>query len=389
MKSICFIANKYPNEVDPNGLIFVQQLVWSIADSGKNCIVICPLALNLNIRYAKIPEHIRETTENGYVIDVYFPKFFGLGQSHYVFGKSPAPLTTTLFTKAILQVIRRYNLHFDVVYGHFVTPAGIAAARIGRQFHISSFIAHGESTTWSIDQFGADRVKRELESLSGVIAVSSRNRDLLIEAGIVPKEKIKVFPNGYRPERFYKIDKSTARKKLGWTDDMFVVGLVGSFDDRKGILRLEKAVDSLENVYFACAGKGKLVPTSSKCLLAEPIKNADLSIFYSALDVFVLPTLNEGCCNAIIEAMACGCPIISSDLPFNDDILDDCCSIRINPNDPVEIAEAISKLYNCSKKKEQMSIDSRNKAKEFTLDERAKSILKYMENMTYGDMNLI
>lgn len=95
-------------------------------------------------------------------------------------------------------------------------------------------------------------------------------------------------------------------------------------------------------------------------------------------DVFVLPTLAEGCCNAIIEAMACGLPIISSDLPFNDDILDDACSIRINPKSVNEIANAIQLLCGNPNLQNQMSKASLDKAASLTIENRAKKIVDFM-----------
>ena len=187
-----------------------------------------------------------------------------------------------------------------------------------------------------------------------------------------------MFPNGYRKERFYPRDKKESREKFGFEEDDFIVGFVGSFDDRKGVLRLEKAVENTRNVNFACAGKGKLVPTSSKCLFAKPINNEELPYFYSAVDVFVLPTLNEGCCNAIIEALACGTPVISSDKPFNNEILDETCSIKINPESVEEIQQAIEKLHEDKKLRDSLAKGSIEKAKTLTLEKRAENIIKFI-----------
>ena len=383
METICFIANKYPNATDPNGLVFVQQLVWTIADQGKKCIVICPLASNLKPKTFNVPEHIVEVTENGNKVEVFFPKYFGLGQSHYILGKSPAPITTRLFTAAVWRTIKKHGISMDAVYGHFVTPAGIAAARIGRKLGIPSFMAHGESTTWSIDQFGAEKVRKELRSLAGIIAVSTRNKQLMIDNDVVASNKIRVFPNGYRAERFYKRDKREARKRFGWSEDDFIVGFCGSFDERKGILRLQEAVDQIPDVKFACAGKGKLMPTSEKCIWAKPVNNEELPCFYSALDIFVLPTQNEGCCNAIVEAIACGCPIISANRSFNSDICDESNSILVDPDDVKRILDAIVRLKNDEGLRGSLAEGSKKMAEKLTLVRRAENIIHFMETQCY------
>lgn len=378
MNSICIIVNKYPNKIEPSVLVFVQQLAWSMADQNIKVSVICPLPINININYMSIPHKITEITENNNEVEVYFPKFIGFGQSKKIFGKSPAPITTHLFTKSVRKVISKMKVKPDVVYGHFVTPSGICTSRIGKEFNIPSFMAHGEATPNTINQFGVAKVKEELKDLNGIIAVSSRNKDMLVSLDVADENKIEVFPNSYRPERFYPRDKRISREKFGFEQDDFIIGFVGSFDDRKGILRLENAVESIDNVKFACAGKGKLVPTSEKCIFSSPIDNKDLPYFYSAIDIFVLPTRNEGCCNAIIEALACGIPIISSNKPFNDEILDSTCSIKIDPENVDEIREAIKKLYEDVKLRQTMAKGSIEKAKTLTLERRAQNIIKFI-----------
>ena len=92
-----------------------------------------------------------------------------------------------------------------------------------------------------------------------------------------------------------------------------------------------------------------------------------------------MPTLAEGCCNAIVEAMACGLPIISSNLSFNDDVLEDAFSIRIDPKNVKEIKEAILKLFNDKELRESMSKKAIEKAKTLTINQRAKNIIAFME----------
>lgn len=378
MKSICIIANKYPNNVEPTALVFVQQLVWSLVDIGISCKVICPLAVNINPKYIKVPDKVIEITESGNRVEVFFPKYIGVGQSYKILNWRPAKFTTNCFMRSILKVVENFESIPDVFYGHFVTPAGISAARLGKIYKKPSYLAYGESTSWSIDNFGIKDVKKELSSIDGVISVSTRNKKMLIDYDIIEEGKIEIFPNGYRHERFVKYDKSESREKMGFPDDKFIVGFCGSFDERKGILRLEKAIEELDDIYMVAAGKGKLLPSSSKCIFAEPVNNENLPYFYSSLDVFVLPTRNEGCCNAIIEAMACGCPIISSNRSFNYDILDESNAILIDPDNIQEIINAIKILKNDEELRDNMINNSLIKAKKLTLSERAKAISKYI-----------
>jgi len=380
MQHICIITTKYPNEVEPTALTFVQQLAWAMADSGEKISVVCPLPLNLNKAYCKIPSVIEEKTNEGNVIRVYFPKCFGLGQKR-IAGINIASITTAIFKKIVKRVINGMNEKPDALYGHFITPAGITACSLAREYNVPSYVAYGESTTWSIENIGLERVRKELANVSGIVSVSKKNKEDLSRVNVVDPSKISVFPNGYIPSRFSPKEKIEARKHFGLPEDGFIVSFVGHFIERKGISVLKAAVDSVDDAYLICAGKGELKPVGDNVLYTNLVKPEELAMFYSASDVFVLPTLNEGCCNAIIEAMACGLPIISSNLSFNDDILDETNSIRIDPKDVNAIADAIRTIKDDPELRARLAKGSLEKAKSLTLEKRAENILEFMERM--------
>lgn len=373
---ICFITNKYPNKVEPNAIVFLQQLVNAIAEKDVRCSVICPVPTNLNRAYKTLPEHCVEKHGEAEV-EIYYPRYFGLGQRDYLW-YNPAKFTTNRFSKAVESVVRAMPALPDAFYAHFVTPAGICAARMGRLFDRPSYMAYGEATLGTINHYGHNAVKRELESLTGVIAVSTQNKEMI--APFVREGITEVFPNAIDGKLFYPRDKADARKKFSLSQDDFVVAFVGSFDERKGTDRLSAAVDCLEGpVKLICAGKGSLLPTTEKCVFRQTVLHSELPEFLSAADVFALPTLNEGCCNAIIEAMACGLPIISADRSFNDDILDETNSIRIDPTDVEALSAAIDTLKKDEKQRKALAAGSLEKAKALTLETRAANIIHFME----------
>lgn len=384
MNKMVILANKYPNKLEPTACVFIQQLVWTFADLGNECEVIAPLPVTLNLQYISYEEEEFEITENSNKVKVHHPKYISLGQGDGFAQKVRVLFTTKMYEKAVDKVLQKMDKKPDYIYSHFLCPSGVVAARMGKKFSIPSYFAHGEALYAGDEKYGNSRLKKELSNINGVVAVSTQNMNYVSDAGIVKWERIKVFPNGFREERFYPRDKMESRDRFGLPKDIFIVGMCGSFDERKGILRIEAAVNQIEGVFFVCAGKGEIIPTSKKCLFAKSVNNEELPWFYSALDIFVLPTQNEGCCNAIVEAIACGCPIISSDRDFNIDICDKTNSILVDPNNVDEIKNAIEIIKNNCDLRQQLSEGSVNKSKTLTLNQRASNILCFIKEMAKG-----
>ena len=108
------------------------------------------------------------------------------------------------------------------------------------------------------------------------------------------------------------------------------------------------------------------------------INHNELPDYLNAADVFVLPTLSEGCCNAMIEAMACGLPIISSDASFNWDVLHETNSLLIDPNSVSQIQDSILKLYNDKQLRNKLADGAIKSASCLTLKKRAERIISFI-----------
>lgn len=381
LKKMCVITEEYPTDTSPK-FPFVDQLVCQIADLGIECTVLNPVSITRKIIYKEPlkPKQWYRITQNSNKIRIICPRYVSFSSKNI--GKiNTSQWTLNSFMDSCLKWFKDNN-DFDAVYGHFIFPSAIAANKITEIYGIPSFLAYGENTTYSIDYLGLPKTKELLKNINGVISVSTENKDVLLKHNLFLENKIGVFPNGINRNKFYSRDKLKMRKKYKFPLNDFIVAFVGGFIHIKGADRLSKAIeiageDKVKSIFI---GSGKVIPNCKGILIQDKQPHDVIPEILSAADVFVLPTLAEGCCNAIIEAMACGLPIISSNLPFNDDILDETCSIRVNPENIDEIAGAIELLLNNKDLRLKLANGAREKAKLLDIETRARNIIDFMES---------
>lgn len=381
IKTLCIISGNYPSENNPS-YTFVEQLVSEFADNNIDCVVISPqsiskLTIRNNIRNA--PRESIRTTKKGNKIRVYRPWYLSLSDSLLNFNTTQ--LTYKNFKKSVIIELKKRGIEPDAIYGHFIAPSGMVAADIGEILGIPSFLAYGESSPNNFLKYKKDFIKKKLTMLSGVISVSSANKKELLDLKLIKNPNdIAVFPNGIDNRKFFKFDKNIARNELGITDKEFVVAFVGSFIERKGIKVLSRTLNQLDDVFSIFIGKGPIKPDCKNILFNGSVPNEKINLYLNAADVFVLPTMAEGCCNAIIEAMACGLPIISSDQTFNDDILNKRNSIRLDVKDEKAIKQSIELLRDSPELRKKMSDEALNTASGLSIKQRAENILDFMES---------
>ena len=222
--------------------------------------------------------------------------------------------------------------------------------------------------------------KEILKKLSGFVCVSGNNERLLRENGFIDDAmRTGVFPNGVDENKFYQMNKTACRKELGLPENAFIVAYTGTFSSNKGVDRLSEALRSCDNVYSMFMGQGAVEPDCDRILFKGRVPNDRVAKYLNAADAFILPTRGEGCCNAIVEALSCGLPVISSDLPFNDDILNEGNSIRIDVEDVAQIRESILRLYQNQDLREKLAKGATESARTLGIQTRARRILDFME----------
>ena len=223
------------------------------------------------------------------------------------------------------------------------------------------------------------KVDKYKKFVRGVISVSTENRDDSVSQGLTSGDAAIVVPNAIDETLFRKLDKNECRKRLSVAPTDFVVAFTGAFIDRKGPLRVAEAVAMVPGVKSFYIGKGEQKPQGDGIVFCGQLPHNEIPVYLNAADVFVLPTKREGCCNAIVEAMACGLPIISTDRRFNDDILNGKNSIRVDCENIEQIAQAIKTIKGSPRLRQAMSEESLRIASTLTIDKRAAKIIQFME----------
>lgn len=369
---ICFVVEGYPTNEDPF-MPFIRNTVSEIAKQGIKCSVIAPqsisraIAHHLPIRKTKWIDHVN----NNISIDIYQPYYMTLS------GKC-GKLNRKLFEYAAKSAYVHIAQNIDVMYGHF-WHMGVVASKLDNSKPI--IVACGESKISVVNNYSQVEIKVLQEKLAGVIYVSTKSYTESCNLKLQQKNPYIVLPNAIDDSCFNKKNRTSIRTKLGWDQSKFVVCFVGAFVDRKGVLRLDEALQKLNNqdIYACFIGSGEQNPKYSRIYFKGKLPHEAIVEYLSASDVFVLPTTNEGCCNAIVEALACGLPIISSKDSFNDDILNQNNSIRIDSLNVDEISNAINELFFDRGKCNDLSRGSIKRVEKLTLANRAKDIIEFIK----------
>lgn len=376
MKKICIITNGYPTKEDPI-YAFIQPLVREMADAGCSCTVIAPQSLSKRVmsRKKKRPYRWEDTTEHGNKVVVYQPTFVSLSN----FRICGANISTILRDASIERCFREEKMSPDVLYAHF-WDCGIEAGRLSGICGAPVFVATGESKIRVQKYYSKKTIERYLPAIKGVIAVSTKNLEESKQLGLLQyAPRTCVLPNAIDPSEFYFIPQNEARKAVGFEANEKIAVFVGAFCHRKGVLRVVEAVEKIDGVKLILIGSGDQNPESDRILFSGKVPHGDIVKYLNAADVFVLPTLAEGCCNAIVEALACGLPVVSSNLPFNYDILNDTNSIMVNPESVTEISEALNTILSKEGLRDELATGAKKTGEKLSICHRCKAILEMME----------
>ncbi|MFO0973294.1 MAG: glycosyltransferase [Phycisphaerae bacterium] len=266
------------------------------------------------------------------------------------------------FARAARRALRdlQSETPLDLVDAHFEWPDGVGAWRAARQLDLPVVVTlRGKLVSAARHALRRRPLADMLRDADGLIAVSVALARLARQIARRDLE-IDIIPNGVDPAQFHPLPRDAARRQLGWSPAATWLVAVGHLQALKGWDLLIDALPAIRreagDVRLALVGGSAGEPAFERRLrrqiAAHGLRNAIqlagalapllVNVALNAADLFVLPSRSEGCCNALLEAQAAGCPAVASDVGGNAEILLDPAAGRlVRPDDPAALADGV------------------------------------------------
>lgn len=268
-----------------------------------------------------------------------------------------------LFRQTWPQIRRALRLdRYDVLDLHYAYPDGFAGGRVARALNKPYVLSVRGSDLNVLARCPRRRplIAQTVCGAAAVIAVSSALGRAAVSLGADPA-RVHVIPNGVDRAMFYPVDRPEARRRLGWDPRGYAVVSVGRLAPVKGFDVLIAAMEVLlargldVRAYIVGQGeeRGALARTiasrglGGRVVLCGPMAQADLRWCYGAADLFALMSRSEGCPNVVLEALACGTPVVGTRVGGVPDLMaDGRHGALVAPGDADDAAHAMAGALN-------------------------------------------
>lgn len=317
----------FPNRENTNWGIFVFQRVLALTrfTELKACAPVPWFPLLTSGSVSNSGE--METWEG---VDVFRPRFFytpkilkNLDARFYARGVTP-------WLKKLCETWKP-----DVLDAHFVWPDGVGVSIIAKELGIPYVITlRGKLFECMKEPSQIRQCAEAFKGAAAVISVSGGLAEAAIDLGANPENTF-VIPNGVDAQNFNIKDQTECRRKLGLPFDRRLLVTVAHLGHRKGHHEVIQALAGLpDDITLVIVGGAAQDGTSEtimnmaksfgvekRVILAGPQPYEQVALYFSAADASVLASYREGCPNAVLESLACGTPVVATDVGAVKDIL--------------------------------------------------------------------
>ena len=345
----------FPNAARPNHGVFVEnRLRHLLATGAATSAVIAPVPWFPSTarwfgdwaRNARAP-HAEQ--RNG--LAVLHPRYPVLPR----IGMSVAPW---LLFRAMLPLVRAMHAReaFDAIDAHYFYPDGVAAVWLGRQLGLPVVITARGTDVTLFPRYAVPRrlIRGAIRDAAALISVSAALKAALVELG-APPGKVTVLRNGVDTTLFRPPDdREAARRALSLRGPTLIS--VGLLIERKGHHHVIEAMRQLPEFGLLIVGEGpdharlagliERLGLGGRVRLLGPKPHAELPALYGAADALVLASSREGWANVLLEAMACGTPVVASNIPGNPEVVRKAAAgVIAEANTPDGFAAAVQRLF--------------------------------------------
>ena len=325
--NILVFTSFFPNNVFPNHCVFTKERMAPFQRmNGCRMKVVAPVPyfppVKITHRWKFSQVVMREKIEG---FDVYHPRYYltpKVGMTTY---------GLMMFLSALPTVKRiRKEFDFDLIDTHCVYPDGFAGVLMGRYFGKPVVVtSHGtDLNLYPKIRMMRTLLRYTLQKADRVIAVSQALKNVAVGLGI-GEEKISVIPNGIDTGKFFPMPEGQARGFLNLPDKKVILS-VGALIPTKGFDLLIRAVKILiekhgrKDLFLVIVGEGpargdleKLIASldlAENVHLTGGIPHKNIHLWYNAADLFCLTSHREGWACVLIEALACGTPVVATNV---------------------------------------------------------------------------
>lgn len=355
MLRVLTMTTLFPNTASPRHGIFVETRLTKLVDCGGVQVdVIAPTpwfpfawrGFGHYAQYAMVPKF-----EERHRMRVEHPRYLIIPKVGTAL--QPAALAAALW-RASRRLLDRGS-EFDVIDAHYLYPDAVAAATVAQRLSLPLVVTARGSDVNLIAQLPGPRASIEtaLKRAHAVLTVSEALRRRLIDLGI-PADRVETLRNGVDTEVFAPRARAETRARLKVDRNPLLLS-VGNLVPQKGHDLVVRAAARLPAARLVIVGTGparrQLLQLASECGLQDRIAVVDnmsqeeLALVYGAADVLALGSLREGWPNVLLEAMACGTPVVATAVGGVAEILAEASFARIVPTrDPIVFAAALQEV---------------------------------------------
>ena len=323
----------YPHAGLPNHGVFVENRLRHLVATGRATSVVMapvpwfPMRSPRMGAWSRFAHAEREEVRNG--LQVMHPRFASIPKV----GMQVAPAMLYAAAKpAMRRLLARRSV--DLIDAHYLYPDGVAAVMLGRRFGLPVVLTARGSDVTQLPGYALPRrmIRWAMAEADAMVSVSAGLKQAMVALG-ADAARITVLRNGIDLTMFRPPDsmegRSASRAALGLEGPTLLS--VGHLIERKGHHLTLSALSQLPEWTLLLAGEGperaRLEALASRLGLGTRVRfmgaqaHDTLARLYGAADISVLASSREGWANVLLESMACGTPVVASDIPGNPEVV--------------------------------------------------------------------